>query len=105
MKPQIVMVTVKDAAEGKLIAQAVLTRRLAACVNLIPGVESHYWWDGKLETSNELLLLIKTSAENFSALSALIREKHSYECPEIVGLDTEMVETKYSAWWKEQILS
>jgi periplasmic divalent cation tolerance protein len=72
--------------EARVIAQAILERKLAACVNILPGVESHYWWQGKLESGQEVMLIIKSSAEQFDALAALVKEKHSYECPEIVAV-------------------
>ena len=55
-------------------------------MNIVPGVESHYWWQGKREQGNEVLLLIKSSAEQFEALAELVRAHHSYECPEIVAI-------------------
>ena len=103
MSPQIVLLTVKDAAQGEKIAQAVLTRRLAACVNIVPGVQSHYWWEGKLQSGSEQLLFIKTSKEKLGALKVLIAEKHSYECPEIIAIKPDSVEAGYLGWWREQV--
>jgi periplasmic divalent cation tolerance protein len=77
MNPRLVYVTALSLDEARLLAQKILESRLAACANLIPGVESHYWWQGKLETAPEVLLMIKSSAEQFEALSDLIRRHHS----------------------------
>src|SRR5271167_3362081 len=99
---RIIYVTAPGKEEAYLLAQKILESRLAACANLVPGVESHYWWQGKLETASEVLLLIKSSAEQFEALSALIRQHHSYECPEIVAVTPQEIAPAYRAWWEKE---
>jgi periplasmic divalent cation tolerance protein len=101
--PRLVFVTASSMDEGRLLAQAVLEKHLAACVNLVPGVESHYWWQGKLETAAEVLLVIKSSAEQFEALAQVVREHHSYTCPEIVALAPEEISPEYRAWWEGEM--
>ena len=101
--PRLVFVTASSLDEARNLAQGILDQHLAACVNLIPGVESHYWWQGKLETAAEVMLLIKTSAEQFEALAELIRRRHSYECPEIVAVAPEEMSPGYRAWWEKEI--
>ncbi len=101
--PRIVLVTASGADEARALAGAILEKKLAACVNLLPGVESHYWWRGKLDTAQEVLLLIKSSAEQFEALAALVKEKHSYECPEIVALAPHEIAPAYRKWWESEI--
>jgi periplasmic divalent cation tolerance protein len=100
MTPRLVLVTASSLDEARVLAAAILAKRLAACVNIVPGVESHYWWKGKLEQGSEVLLLIKTSAEQFEAVSAAVRANHSYECPEIVALDPREMAPAYRAWWE-----
>jgi len=100
--PRLVFVTASSIDEARAIARAVLDRRLAACVNILTGVESHYWWREKLESASEVMLLIKSSAEQFDALSALVKEKHSYECPEILAVSPTEIAPAYRAWWEEQ---
>jgi periplasmic divalent cation tolerance protein len=100
--PRIVFVTVPTLEEARNLAQGLLTKKLAACVNLVPGVESHYWWQEKLETSAEVLMLIKTTAEQFEAVAEHIRWHHSYDVPEIVALAPENMSPEYQAWWKAQ---
>ena len=85
--PRLVFVTASSRKEARKLARGILEKHLAACVNLIPEVESHYWWQGTREQGSEVLLMIKTSAEQFEAVSAAVRANHSYECPEIVALD------------------
>ncbi|HEX4139454.1 MAG TPA: divalent-cation tolerance protein CutA [Candidatus Methylacidiphilales bacterium] len=100
--PRLVLVTASSAVEARVLARAILEKRLAACINILPGVESHYWWQGKLETAPEVMLFIKSSAEQFDALAALVKEKHSYDCPEIVALATQEVAPAYRNWWESE---
>jgi periplasmic divalent cation tolerance protein len=103
MTPRLVLVTASGLEEARRIAEALLQSRLAACVNIVPGVESHYWWQGKVEQAGELLLLVKTSAEQFDAVAAAVRTAHSYECPEIVALDPREIAPAYRAWWEKEM--
>jgi periplasmic divalent cation tolerance protein len=103
MNPRLVLITASSLEEARRIAEALLQPRLAACVNIVPGVESHYWWQGKLERGNEVLLLVKTSAEQFDVVSAAVRAAHSYECPEIVSLDPREMAPAYRAWWEREM--
>jgi periplasmic divalent cation tolerance protein len=101
--PRLILVTAPTLDEARVLTQKILESRLAACVNIVPGVESHYWWQGKLETAAEVLLMIKSSAEQFDALADLIRKHHSYECPEIVAIAPEEIAPTYRAWWEENV--
>ena len=101
--PRLVFVTASSLEEARSLAQGILEKHLAACVNLVPGVESHYWWQGKLETAAEVMLVIKSSAEQFEALADFVRKHHSYECPEIVAVAPEEISPGYRAWWDAQM--
>ena len=101
--PRLVFVTASSVEEARKLAQAILEKHLAACVNLVPGVESHYWWQGKLETGAEVVMMIKSSAEQFEALAALVQEQHSYDCPEIVAISPDQISPKYRAWWEGEV--
>jgi periplasmic divalent cation tolerance protein len=103
--PRLVFVTASSLEEARNLAQAILDKRLAACVNLIPGVESHYGWQGKLETAVEVMLVIKSSAEQFEALCEAIHLRHSYECPEIVAVAPEEMSPEYRTWWEGEMRS
>jgi periplasmic divalent cation tolerance protein len=103
MTPRLVLVTASSVEEARRIADAVLDARLAACVNIVPGVESHYWWQGQREQGNEVLLLIKSSAERFEALAEVVRAQHSYACPEIVAISPEEMTPAYRAWWGKEM--
>jgi periplasmic divalent cation tolerance protein len=102
--PRLVLVTVPDVDNGRDIARSVVEKRLAACVNLITGVESHYWWEGKLDTSSEVMLIIKSSAEQFEALAGYIRKHHPHECPEIVAIAAHEISPVYRSWWDETMM-
>jgi periplasmic divalent cation tolerance protein len=86
----------KDQAEG--IAGTVVSEGLAACVNVLPGVRSCYVWEGKLTWSEEVLLVMKTTRAGFERLEKRVREIHSYEVPEIVGVGVEAGFGKYLDW-------
>ena len=103
MTPRLILVTASSIDEARKLAEAVLQPHLAACVNIVPGIESHYWWQGKLERASEVLLLIKSSAEQFEALAQVIRQNHSYACPEIVAVSPEEMAPAYRAWWAGEL--
>lgn len=94
----VVYVTARDLAEGRKIAQHLLTQKLAACVNIVSGVESHYRWEGKLEQSSEVLLVIKARKAHFGKLTKAVKDVHSYSVPEIIALPIADGERKYLAW-------
>src|ERR1051325_1040462 len=93
----VVYVTAGSAAEAQNLAQALVSEKLAACVNCIHSVQSTYRWQGQVEQSDEELLIIKTRKELFPALERRVRELHSYSVPEIIsvpllaGNGTEMI--------------
>src|SRR5436190_15887933 len=74
-------VTTKDQDEARRIGEALLQGRLAACINILPGMESSYWWEGKLEKASECVLLIKSDASRADAIVRKVKELHSYSCP------------------------
>ncbi len=94
----VVYVTAKDLSEGRKIAQHLLTQKLAACVNIVNAVESHYHWEGKLEQSSEVLLVIKTRKALFAKLAKAVKQVHSYSVPEIIALPILAGEKKYLTW-------
>jgi periplasmic divalent cation tolerance protein len=100
--PRLVFVTAPNLEEARTLAEGILKKHLAACVNLVAGLESHYWWQDKLDKADEVLLLIKSSEEQFEALAEHIRWHHSYECPEIVAVAPQEISPEYRAWWAGQ---
>ncbi len=100
--PRFVFVTASSLEEARSLARGILEAHLAACVNIVPVVESHYRWKGEVETSTEVMLVIKSSAEQFEALAGMVRRLHSYECPEIVAVAPEEISPGYRAWWEKE---
>jgi periplasmic divalent cation tolerance protein len=86
---RIVLSTASSEEEAGKIARHLVEHQLAACVNILPRIQSIYRWQGKVEEAQEWLLLIKTTAEKFAAVSAAIRKLHSYELPECIAIPIE----------------
>ena len=99
----IVFVTVGSPAEGERLACSLVEDRLAACVNRIHGIQSVYRWEGKIEQSEEELLVIKTRKELFAAVEKRVRELHSYSVPEIIALPLVEGNQTYLKWLEEQV--
>jgi periplasmic divalent cation tolerance protein len=99
---RVVLVTAPDLKTARRLARAALGKRLVACANLIPGLESHYWWRGKIESSREVLLLFKTRAACLGKLEKLILAEHSYDTPEFVVLQLTAGTERYLAWLKRE---
>ncbi|MDH5409513.1 MAG: divalent-cation tolerance protein CutA [Gammaproteobacteria bacterium] len=94
----IAICTVPDQATASLLADKLVSAGLAACVNIVPGIQSVYAWQGKIEQDNELLLMIKTKSSVFSELEQLILQHHPYELPEIIAVSIEAGSTAYLDW-------
>ena len=94
----IVFVTCESSEQAENIAQSVVTGKLAACVNVLPGVRSCYVWERKLTWSDEVLLMIKTTRGRLDQLQSRIRELHSYEVPEIISVMIADAFDKYMEW-------
>jgi len=94
----VVLVTVSSEAEAQTIARMLVEERLAACVNIMPGLTSIYRWEGQVCEDRELLLLIKTRAEKVAALRDRIVHAHSYALPEVIALPIIDGSAPYLAW-------
>ncbi len=99
----IVFCTCADGQEALRLANTLVERRRAACVNILPRVQSVYRWEGELKSESEHLLLIKTTEERFPALRDGITELHSYNVPEIVAVPVWGGSDKYLAWIQESV--
>jgi periplasmic divalent cation tolerance protein len=100
---RIVFTTAGSEEEAKKIARHIVEQQLAACVNIVPKVESVYRWQGKVESSTECLLLIKTTAEKFPNVRNAIRELHSYDLPECIAIMVEDGSEEYLNWIADSV--
>ena len=95
---RIILTTAGSQEEADKIAHALVDRRLAACVNIVPRIESVYRWQGEVETAQEWLLLIKTQAELYERVRDALKELHSYDLPECVMLEVTAGSHEYLDW-------
>ncbi len=98
MSAIMMVTTVGDEEQGKLIARELVGRRHAACVNMVAGVRSFYRWQGEVCDDAEYLLVIKTMASQFEAVTRTIQELHSYDLPEILAFDITKGEAGFLEW-------
>jgi periplasmic divalent cation tolerance protein len=98
MRVTAVVTTVGTEEQANLIARELIVRRLAACVNILPGVRSVYRWQGKIASDAEYLLIAKTREEDFEPVSAAIKELHSYDVPEILTFGVGRGDPDFLAW-------
>jgi periplasmic divalent cation tolerance protein len=100
---RIALSTAGSEEEASKIAYALVEQHLAACVNIVPNIESIYRWQGKVETAAEWLLIIKTTAGAFPAVRAALSAMHSYEIPECLLLSVEDGDPAYLQWIAESV--
>ena len=100
-----VLTTCNSSETSSLIAETLISNKLAACVNIIKGVESVYQWQGKIEHDKEILLIIKTRESLFSHVKQTIQELHSYELPEIIAVPIKTGEKNYLNWIQSATLA
>lgn len=98
MDTRIVMVTSPNLQEARQMAREIVESRLAACVNIVPGITSVYEWEDKIEEDAEVLLIIKSGKEVLEALEEKVLNLHSYDTPEFVTLATDHVNPRYQKW-------
>jgi len=94
----VVFMTAGSPEEAELLAQSLVSKRLAACVQILPEMQSVYWWQGQMESAREVLILAKTVQSNFAELERAVRSLHSYETPEIIALPITDASAPYLEW-------
>jgi periplasmic divalent cation tolerance protein len=99
----VVLTTCAVESDAERIARALVDGRLAACVNVVPGVRSFYHWKGETENSQEFLLIVKTSRDLFGALRAEMEKLHPYELPELLALPVVAGSEDYLAWLQSNL--
>ncbi len=96
----LVLVTAPDMKTGRRLASAALKERLVACANLVPRIDSHYWWQGKVEKSPEVLILFKTTSALVAKLEKMILAQHPYDTPEFLVINLNRGNRRYLDWLK-----
>ena len=94
----VVLVTAPDLKTARALAKAALSARLIACANLVPKIESHYRWQGKIESGTEVLMILKTRKTRLAALEKLVLARHPYDTPEFLVLPVGAGNKKYLDW-------
>lgn len=94
----IVYTTYPSLVEAEKAGRAIVEKRLAACVNILPGMVSHYWWEGKIERGEEVVMLVKTRASLADGVRDAVKSSHPYSTPAILVLPIESVESNYLGW-------
>ncbi|CAH8530524.1 unnamed protein product [Dicrocoelium dendriticum] len=94
----VAFVTCPDSSVANNLASLLVTKQLAACVNIVPSIESVYLWNGKLEKSSELLLIIKTRSSLMEELITTVKANHPYDCPEVISFEIQNGSPDYLNW-------
>ena len=94
----LVYTTWPSIVEAEVAGRAIVERRLAACVNILPGMISHYWWEGKIERAEEAVMIFKTRASLADDVGAVVKELHTYTTPAIMVLPVDSLDPAYHAW-------
>ena len=100
----VVLITAKGPEEAEKIAKALVKRRQAACVNIVPGVKSHFWWKDKLDETDESLLIVKTRESLLPEVIKSVKKIHSYRLPEIIALPIIGGSRDYLEWMDGEII-
>ena len=99
----IILITAKDKKEADKIAKKLIKSKLAACVNIVGGIKSLFWWQGKVDQAKELLLIVKSRKEKFAKIAKLVKAIHSYAVPEIIAIPVVCGFQPYLNWINDSI--
>jgi len=99
----VILTTVSNSEEANKIAKVLLSQRKVACISIVPGISSLFWWQDKLDSAQESLLIVKTKASLLNQIVSLIREIHSYEVPEIIALPIIGGNQHYLEWIDKEV--
>ena len=99
----IIFITAKDKAEAQKISTHLVEKRLIACANVIAGIQSLFWWEGKVDRAKEVLLVLKTKRTKFKAIVAAVKKLHSYSVPEVIAFPIVEGNKDYLKWIDESV--
>jgi periplasmic divalent cation tolerance protein len=102
-EPLVVLTTLETVEDGERLANLLVERELAACVQVLPPMQSIFRWEGKIEHAREVLLLIKTTGRVYNELEEAIRQNHPYQTPEIIALKVTAGSEKYLDWMANSV--
>ena len=99
----VVFVTAKDAVEAKIISDQLLAKKLIACANIVEGVQSVFWWQGKIDQAKETLIILKSKQSLFKKIVKTVKAHHTYEVPEVIALPIVDGNPDYLRWIDESV--
>ena len=100
----VIFITTDTDREAQKIAEILLSQKKAACVNIVPKLDSHFWWEGKIDSARESLLIVKTKASLVDEVINLVKENHSYTVPEVIALPIIGGNPDYLKWLDEEVV-
>lgn len=103
MKDLFVYITTSSIDEARALGRKILDQRLAACINIIPMMESMYWWQGEIESAEEVVLIAKTTSDLLDELTKMVKSNHSYSCPCIAAIPVSPGNNDYFQWLAENL--
>ncbi len=103
MDKYLVYITAENIEQARKIGNTLVEERLVACVNILPDMQSIYWWEGKVEESNEAAIIAKTIQANIEKIKLRVKELHSYDCPCIIAINIEDGNTEYLDWIENSV--
>ena len=101
----LVYTTWPSIVEAEQAGRGLVEARLAACVNILPGMISHYWWEGQIERAEEAVMIVKTRASLADRVGAAVKQRHLYTTPSIMVLPVDSIEPAYQAWLMQETAS
>jgi len=94
----VIFITAANIKQARIIARALISKKLAACVSIVDKVESMFWWQGKVDSAKEILLIVKSKTDNLAKIICCVKSLHSYKVPEIISLPIKSGDKPYLRW-------